>query len=530
MKNQYNICLNKLNNIFEEFFLLHYRELKGKSKRKILKYAPDLYKKWYYSSLVENSYASPAAIIEKAKYNGDKNYDEFVVLTSVHEKGNELFFKYNSFEFGYRNHIILKDLETLVFSCFPYIEVDGNEICEDKNKEIGKLLSYENNFYTNYLYELALDLNILEKMPSLYVQAVKPSANYKRFFEKNNKEKLELVFDSAVNLFSNFITDTLSIEKDISDYVKHILEQPVSSDDMFKQIYSLSNIDLDLLFEDDMENADVPEGVKEYLNMGLYFFGVGLDKYFFTPFGHYLKIINPLYIMPCNLEQDMDLIYSSIRENRIVDAELFSPCSFYSLTQFGNEYFQASDAENKLKLNDDIDLLDLMTYIEVYAFDFYDKIKKIEQKRIRKLVKRYRIRFTLVSHKAIWFTIEVVDGVSLSDIHFSISYLLGNTPYADYCFYIGNTKSIFTQYTPDNNGRKHRKTETSNMGDLRLFVGDDMIYEAENGTFELGDVVKDEVLEFNATITNIANVEDEDAYPKLYKLGKKLDEIINSNI
>jgi len=81
MNEIYDKYITMLNQSFSDAFDRMYKPLKKSNRTRLLPHLPHLYRRWYYSALMPNTYLSPANIIESLNYEYKKSPN---IATNVH--------------------------------------------------------------------------------------------------------------------------------------------------------------------------------------------------------------------------------------------------------------------------------------------------------------------------------------------------------------------------------------------------------------------------------------------------------------
>ena len=192
-----------------------YRNLNPSVKGKVKDRLPTVFKKWFFSSVMENAVMSPAAIlthIPVRDYTLDENeFADCDLAVKGHRGGLE--------KYGFKNiivsadsHPLIDDLKIFADFCSPVVFLD-DELHLDKKAadELKPLLSLGDIYYIDYLTELSAALSIIEKMPSLYINAYKTADNADEFFSQSGRDILNDILLKVLEICSHKVINDLYI-------------------------------------------------------------------------------------------------------------------------------------------------------------------------------------------------------------------------------------------------------------------------------------------------------------------------------
>ena len=130
-----------------------------------------------------------------------------------------------------------------------------------------------------------------------------------------------------------------------SPTLESFLRTPISIDDMFVSLYDNVGIDIrDIWKKADNSTLD---GVDSSILSSLLYMGILTDRAFIYIFGHYLRLIRPLYSYKINFKEIINSLFTSIAIGGEQELELFVPCTSYTLTPLGKLFFNGTSA-NKI--------------------------------------------------------------------------------------------------------------------------------------------------------------------------------------
>jgi len=205
--------------------------------------------------------------------------------------------------------------------------------------------------------------------------------------------------------------------------------------------------------------------------------GVIIDKCFYTIYGYYLKLINPGYIIPCDMDAELEYAMDALDNADDISVGMFSPCSQYSLTKLGLEMFGvAASPANTVTFPETIPT-DLLIAIAVSNKNTISKINAITREMTaalngdgfgRPAGKIYEIKMKLNADKKFWKTIELPEDMTLDTIFIEIAYEFGFDTKANYSFFPNLDENPFSAYTAPANKRRSKKAADAKLKDLEL--------------------------------------------------------------
>lgn len=329
MLRNYNFYFRQLNFIFE-------KEL-GNVKKIVDKHTfyccmPDLYNKWCYCAIQKDCLITPANIF--MALSGDSNL--FPAIKNFSDKSIEIEPRYYSLE----NHPIVNDIKIMIENFVPIYDLQlGFDIADDNVKYIlSKISMYEPN-YLEYLEIICYRLNIFEMMPSLYCERLTLSKNADQFLNKTNQQIFDLVFETTLSIFYENICQLFSIRPYDNDF-KFIMELFNANDRSMKKIM------LHILNHFDINKASFIEiDEHDYFKDCLYYLNMVVNRFFFLPLGHYLKLIMPVYNHPFNIKLVLALVEKYLEQNQNIYRVFDYADTKFILTELGKNYFGLEQAD-----------------------------------------------------------------------------------------------------------------------------------------------------------------------------------------
>ena len=282
MDNTFTTHVEELIGMFEEDFLKAYRNIHENGKSRVLKHVPNLFKRWYFSALVEDTILTPANLMNSIT----ANFHEPMMIPQVTVKGTMRMknpFGYTLTEYSLTKHPAVHDFIVLLNCLQPVAELNDDDNLTDNfiDDMIGQMTVCE-SYYIDYLFHVAFELGLVKKIPSLHVNRAQVTPLYLEFLQLPAKEQLTRMVDAAVSFAARMIAEEVpfDIPRMSPSYLMELLRKPVTVDKIFMDLMDLESLDGYDLPGPQKENAEFDQ----FMLAGSFFLGVALDMFFLTPF------------------------------------------------------------------------------------------------------------------------------------------------------------------------------------------------------------------------------------------------------
>jgi hypothetical protein len=242
--------------------------------------------------------------------------------------------------------------------------------------------------------------------------------------------------------------------------------------------------------------------------------GILLDKYFFTPFSYYLRLIRPLYILPFDFEQELIYFLETYDSDDDVAAAFFAPCSSYTLTALGTAFFDVKP-DTKWLMNTPPPLSfillkerlfnkpDLMNSLPIwvnqpnYAFtnDFNSDTAILAAK------------IKLDTDTTIWLQLDIPNNISLHRLYLEVIMRFALIRNDEYSFFHDEYENPITEYASQKRARRNNKTSETVLSALDFEYMKTLILIAYNqcNTFQLPFMHDDKMPSAGYKKTNLTN-------------------------
>jgi len=570
--------IHTLHSLFNTGFIEAYRNASTKKRRAVIPYLQAIHRRWYYATLVENTPLSPANLMESLSlYFGKGSAEYQVPVLKNPSKMTGLNVKILSYSI--ENHPIVDDLRTLVDYCTPHIDLCEKGCFSDKQAlELAESLSLNDPHYSSFLMEIALWMKMFKKLPSLYVQRMELAKKGKDLLAKSNEQIFREIVGATISLSAFGLHQAMPLPEIVftESFIRNLLTNPVTTDNIFDTVLGTIGFELDdfmnlvddmpipssdsdsnddsfldklanMQFPDmDIDPSDDFEGISDMagnmtLMAGTFILGIVLDRFYFTPFGHFLRIIRPQYEVPFDFNTEMSgyIKVSSDPEESFI--AFFAPCSRYSLTSLGLELFDLSPTEER--------------FFDVNKYIFMDKMKDtvlaspetletfietakmfsplMMEEKMAGEVHTFRVR--LESDKTKWVHMQVSENNTLEEFYREICDNFTHTIVKmnnNYSFFHDKVENRFAEYpspsplrSTRNNSSKKKPPRTADtpLSKLDFDHMKHMILATYNQSSHFDP--KPNVLYFQIERLNIKNGDSEEDYPILVRCSTSLKEL-----
>jgi len=371
---------------FVEQFMGIYENVKVKEKELLAQCIQQMFRKYYYTPMVPDIYASPAnmtnTLIEREFGKG------IMVLPTLKPeyKGKKIKHVHLGITcFQTDNHHFVKDMETFLKTAEEGIllEEPGILPSEEHGRIRDKILLGDRH-YINIISLVALEAGLLESIQQDGKTVGRTSSKANEFIHLDEIQKLRLIVDAALRHFSKSMIEEFPELKDMFSVrkVENLLKKPVDLENLFAPVFKklglsdehMESIFYDMVFSDEFQMSDEDaERMLKAVHMLLYY-----DMFFLTPLGYYLQLIQPAYEGEYIMEAEVFNILENVDNFQQARIKLFFGAASYDLTPLGEALLaKERKPERKQTLNEDFDDDEMYELIED-SRDYYDEDEEDE--------------------------------------------------------------------------------------------------------------------------------------------------------
>ena len=518
MDGMYEEYVTQINKRFVGIFDSIYKKSDKYQRAKLLPCLANIYRRWYYSSLVENTYLTPANIVEALnwQYNRQPNFYPVVnTRTPVNYTG--LSFSYQ--EYDRNNHPIVSDFRKIIDFCKPDIDLtESDKMPEELAYEAAKNLHMNDPCYAMYLLDLAVEMGFLVKIPSIHANRAQLVPGIEKHLAIPDEDLFDKIVNTTLRYASRSLSELIPIPTPLFDeeYLINILKEPVETDAIFQRLYDTIGVDIeDLIGLDIFEELDMLDMA---VISGTYLLGIIIDKFFLTPFGHYLKLIRPIYMLPFDFKNEIEIYLDSYIEEDELGIAFYAPCSCYHLTKMGLEYFNVRPNPNNY-----LDIEHKLSFSDVAVL--FEKVpKNLNLEAVTKIFDRetciYTLKVRYQEDPRLWLNIDASDITSLHRLYLELAYYFDLDKQGEYTLFSDITENPFTAYSSPNQQRRPRKTSDTTLGALALEEKQTMILSVSQP--RPGGSKRKE--KWMLEVTKIHQGKPGQTYPAVTRLGKAMQD------
>ncbi|MCL2702429.1 MAG: hypothetical protein FWE91_02315 [Defluviitaleaceae bacterium] len=527
--NEYYNYLGMVAGLFTEQWEGAIEFLRRKTPRNIKKldaYMPIIYRRWYFSSLTEDSLLSPANLI--AVLNRHYGLPETAALRLCQKPGKKGF-EYSLTFFEAENHPLIADLKHLMENIGPTYDA-----AEPGNWNL-QGLTMRDGEYLRFLHSLALNLRLAKKMPSVGRAVGMVNSTWKAFFDNEPESVLKRLAGAVLDICIEALGEILPLKKTYKQKMMRYFTNSKPVDEIFNDLFADSGIDIIGLFNefdysaelldelnDDFDGSSKNTGLASLhadIMSGAFFMGVQLDRLFFTPLAYYCRFIQPLYILPCNVKNELECMLDMLgqKKNAVkndgfdeldVLSMVYSPCTIYALTALGFDIAgEGASNTEKVFLPPDTPVKAIIPELRGLVSRSFEKGGECDVVTVKIIPRGF---------KSFWVNAELDAAMPLNALHLFICANFSIIPGHDYSFYPGRGENPFAEYTnrPPRKSRLSAPRENTpaktKIADLASQPGDAIFHKID---------FQDREMHFDITIMKTER-KSADSLPRIARRGK----------
>ena len=529
----YNTNSRLINQMFEDKFLNSYRDLRKKRKSRILRYISSIYRRWYYSALVEDTYLSPANLFAFLGQNHERKYKNTILspVTKLVKSGKNRI-EFCMVEYSVHKHPVISDLSLFIESCMPDVELGPNDMLMDAHVEdlMGKLSLWD-SYYVEYLLNISIVMGIIKKSPSIYSNRAQVTSEYKRLFSLPNNEIFASIVKATVGSASSFINEMIPLPETYftRETIYELLKNPMTVDEIFQHVYNILGIKIQDVYCYENDSDPFFDDLNNAIISSTFLLGLLLDKCFLTPFGYYLQLIRPLYTLPYEFFNELTYLADSFEEDEGLVTALYAPSTFYQLTPLGLEFFGLEKSELFQPVDEiPYDILpEIVSGNTQYAREQRELLKWNFSIADESSLIIYNLKVRLADNKILWKNIEVPGNTTLYHLFSEICYQFSLDPGAEYSFFKDMSESPFTEYTTKRS-RPSKNSPEAMLHELELTEKHRFVLVIYNSFNPYIDFVSDKIskkIKLEMEVISIKNRDESQTYPRVSRVSSGFREL-----
>ena len=527
--------IQKLHALFSHNFLEAYRNINPRKRRNVLPFMQSIYRRWYYSAIIEDTPLSPANLLESICAHYGQPAATYPVA-HARNKSKLTGIDVQLTEYSLDKHPIVDDMRLLLDYCTPHVDLlESDTFTVVQALELGEQTNLNDPLYAAFLLEAALEMRLVVKVPSVGVNRFKPAGKAGHATPADEimaapcKDIFREIIDAAITIASRGLQNLVMLPESLFSpaYVRSLLMVPMFTDDIFARVYEVLGYDMDEVMDFTLEEGSDMDSLDVDLLAGTFMTGVLLDKFFFTPFGHFMKLIRPLYILPFDFGSEItDYINTSdIPEEGAI--AFFAPCSSYTLTDLGLECFGITKTEDNYldaaKAVPFEQMKDTIFSSSEALGVFAEIAKHLSPLRFEEPPEDiYTFRVRLEKDTAIWAHVQMPSDSTLHDMYVEIADCLGLKDNSDYTFYHDKVENRFAEYASQRRAKRGRRTSDAQLEDLDYEHQNQMLLVAYNQALPFGD--EEPTIRLQLEMLHAKPPEIGHEYPRVSRVSKGLKE------
>jgi len=450
-----------------------FNELEPKERKEVLPYLQTIFRKWYHSTLIENIYFSPANLANTIGFHHGVPPNVHMVTLPPSSKLTEVELKV--LDYSISDHPIIADLKYVIKYCTPHIDL-CEEWCfsDSQARKVAKKLSMDDPFYATFLLDVVCKMDLLDRMPSLYVQRMQVSEAAETVFDQPASDILHQIVDAVIEMTSAGLQGSLPgpVSLFSEDGLRNLLLEPLHTDGIFEHVFGKLGYDLDLL----LDPMAIPGGMDDYseeseaaaeMMSGIFILGVALDRLFFTPFGSFLRVIRPIYSIPFDMKNEISHFTKAFNSDNEDLSPFFAPCTSYMLSDLGLQLFDIEPTEKNYFDSSTVlppHLLNDPTFLSPIGMRLFISATRAAIPISEMPDSIYSFRVYSEEDPDAWFVLQIPKTVSLHFLYEEIADIFLVYDDDNYSFFHAKTESPFVEYSgniSEKRGQKQLRKHTN---------------------------------------------------------------------
>lgn len=374
---------------FIDQFLEIYESLSSKKQPLFLDSFHQMFRKYYYTALVPDTFLTPANIINtlvEREFGSNTMVLPLFKMDYQKDKLSDILLGVKAFEKD--NHFFAKDMMMLIRLAE---KGDGIEITEpsiispEKYSSFWEDLTIPDLHYLSILYQATVEEGFIEEYSLEGVTMAKSTMSAQGYIFSSREDKLDWAISAVISLCSLRITEALPQFKNefSEEKIRNLLTNPRDCIDILKPLLKGMNLNKTKLSAAVKNNIAPENFLPAYQNdkMGdIVLLNFLLDMYFYTPFGYYLQLIQPIYVSEqgdtFDIKAETKMLLDPPYNMPFDRTNLFSAAFSYDLTPLGEELLAGTKKpKRRYLLPADMDDEEILPLIQIrrIGIDVFNK-------------------------------------------------------------------------------------------------------------------------------------------------------------
>ena len=515
-ENYHELYTQALCEKFTVGFTKIYKTAEKHQRDNLLSNVSNIFRRWYHSALIEDTYLSPANLMEAL----NRRHGAPPAQTPVPRLCEGPHFAGVNFalqDYSLANHPAVADFRIFIDCLRPDVSLtEEDHLPPEMAQTILAKLHLQDPAYLDYFMALAVGMNILDKMPSIHTNRAYVTKDADALLALSDIALFSELVEAGLYMATFAIEDTIPLPENFFDeaYLHAILENPTETDMIFQAMYHSMGVDLNDLQRDKLHELDMP------IISSTYMLGTVLDRFFFTPFGYYFKLIRPIYVLPFDFETEMGFFLDlALNEDEAHDT-FYAPCTYYFLTDLGLAYFQkppASKAHLDLGPSFPFEQVALLFFTDMHLAHPGHEKPTVPDSHV------YTLKIKAIADPRLWVNLEIPAQYTLHELCKELAVFFNIDPNDTYQVYTGEEENPFTAYASPNQAKRPKQATETSLCTLKLEKGQVL-------TLETATTLRNEQRnakwrqKWRIEVLKVDYMHARYAYPRVARMGKAVQE------
>ncbi len=517
-----SVLLTKSHNELLQIFLEEYMKLQNsmeeRYQKKLIEVSSLVFAKWSGTALLADTLLTPQKLVKHTlKHHTKYDKEEFAYIMQINqEQTKKPKYKFVLQNYSLENHVLIADLYKLVEFFKPTQELrKGKFLTEEASWQIAQEVSRQELFYIEYLTRLAWELNLIEYMPSIYVEKAQAILEFEKFFQRNPSYILLELAKGACEIAADqcMICMQLDYGQITGEFFEKYLYGAHETKELYIAFYGLLDMDISKLWYQKAEEL-TEEEMQIASSFG--FTSFIFDKWFLFPMMHFFRFIECVSFAELDFLQMINMMMNVIALGRNLSPEIFVGCHYYSISKIGQSIFYDEVVElEKYTMKKEIDFQEILDIVKQQNQKNFMERNVVFQKRVPVAI----LKVSYQNELTIWKRLEVVLETNLHEFCQDICSVLVDAEISDYVLMIADENDYPMYYASMESRRSVNQTNQKTLADLDLDCNTKCLLTP----YPRGEVL---LLEVEGISFNQPNI----IYPRVVMQSKKMTELEREEI
>ena len=420
--------------------------------KQVAPHLPSLYRRFANTALMPGNYVTPAALMQR---DGDAAcvllHTPRLQTVSNDDGSKTPLIEYTTIWHTIEDHPVYSDIKILqnLFS----IPRDFDTLAQWADAAILSQFSICDIAYFDFLVRAAIGLKLLVPFPSLYAFMLQtaPGEQTAWFDALPPAKKLERLASAVMDECAAHLSVLMPATIVSAQELESVLLDPLRFESLRDNVFAAFSDHMHTLAEELPANQDLFTQLRQAYLSGMFVFGVLMDKYFYTPMGHFLRLLRPVYPVHGSVAQDFRRLYSALRQKNELEPVLYMPAVSHCLTPVGAALLNASaNRYHPADLPSGIDAAPIMADAEAWLSKGGRLLRAKTPAKITTDEDLYLITAAWEQNPTYCITLEVSARMPLSELHRHLAGAFLTDKDNTYNFFGGTSANPFIAYKSEN--------------------------------------------------------------------------------